>query len=349
MRNIIISLIFFLGLVPLVARAEALQLQEKAPDRYVVVPGDTLWGISGRFLKDPWRWPEIWGMNREEIENPHLIYPGDVIVLENKGGVPRLRIATQGGAGSYQDGQERKTVRLSPRIQSMDLGRAIASIPLSEIGPFLTRTQLVEKADWEAAPQIVAGENSADILGAGEFGYVTGLNASKSVSWDIYAKGREILDPDTRKLLGYEVDYLGEARLLRLGKPSKVEIVRSAREIAIGARLLPVSEPTVTHYVPHAPDRMIKGRIMSSVGNRTEIGQDDIVGLNLGSGDGIELGNVLAVYRKGKSVESEGAEIPLPPERIGLVLVFRTYAKVSYALVVQSSRTIHITDTVQTP
>lgn len=341
MRNIIISLILFLGLAPL--RAEVLQLQVKAPDHYVVVPGDTLWGISARFLKDPWKWPEIWGMNREEIENPHLIYPGDVIVLENNGGVPRLRIGGREANGEVN--RERETVRLSPGIQSRDLGRAIASIPLTEIGPFLSRTQVVEQKDWETAPQLVAGENDRYILGAGEFGYVADLKESSAVSWDIYKRGRELVDPDTGMPLGIEVDYLGEAKLIKSGSPSKVEITKSVKEIGVGARLLPTVEATLTHFIPHAPEKEIKGRIMSSEGSISEIGQNDIVGINLGGKDGLEMGDVLAVYQ---SVARRG-EISLPPERVGLVLVFRTYDKFAYALVVQSEHSIHVADTVQTP
>lgn len=350
MRNIIISLILFLGLIPLSVSADSLQLQDKAPDRYVVVPGDTLWGISARFLKYPWKWPEIWGMNRDEIENPQLIYPGDVILLDHVNGVPRLRI--EGQASGEQPNPvvpERTTVRLSPEKQIRDLGRAIASIPLSEIGPFLSRTRIVDLEDWEKAPRLVAGGNDSDVLGEGEFAYVEGLNTSKVVSWNIYSKGSKLVDPESGKTLGFEANYIGDARLVEAGSPSKIEITRSVTEIDIGARMLPVSELSVTQFIPHAPDRKILGRIVSSGGDFSEVGQGDIVRLDLGTRNGIELGDVLAVFRKGETIQSDGEKLKLPSERIGLVLVFRTYGTLSYALVVQSERTIHVADTVQTP
>ena len=342
MRKLIIYLFFFSGLVPLGVRAEALQLQDKAPSRYVVVPGDTLWEISARFLKDPWKWPQIWGMNREEIENPHLIYPGDVIVLENDDGNPRLRVESQGGEQGA-----RETVRLEPGVQIRDLGRAIPSIPLSAIGPFLSKTRIISREAWNGAPKLIAGENENDVLGEGYIGYVSGLSGS-AVSWSVYGKGRELVDPDSGKPLGLEVDYLGEAKLVKSGNPAKIEITRSVKEIGMGAALLPVVEQTITHFVPHAPDKPIKGRILSSDG-KSVIAQNDAVILDLGSSDGVELGRVLAVDRAGSSAMDGDKKIQLPPRRVGLVMIFRVYDKVSYALVVQSARSIHAGDVVRTP
>ena len=342
MRKLIIYLFFLSGLVPLGVRAGALQLQDKAPSRYVVVPGDTLWGISARFLKDPWKWPQIWGMNREEIENPHLIYPGDVIVLENDGGNPRLRVESPGGEQGANE-----TVRLEPGVRIRDLGRAIPSIPLSAIGPFLSKTRIVSRKTWNGAPKLISGENGNDILGAGYIGYVSGLSGG-AVSWSVYGKGRELTDPVSGKSMGLEADYLGEAKLVKPGNPAKIEITRSAKEIEMGAALLPVVEQTVTHFVPHAPDKPIKGRILSSDG-KSEIAQNDAVILDLGSRDGVELGNVLAVDRAGTSAMDGGRKIRLPSRRVGLVMIFRVYDTVSYALVVQSERTIHAGDIVRTP
>ncbi len=335
MRNIIISLFFLSSLIPLGSGAEDIRLQDHAPARYIVKRGDTLWGISARFLKDPWKWPQIWGMNREEIKNPQLIYPGDVIVMENENGTTRLRI---------EQPQEKslETVRLEPGIQIKDLGRAIPTIPMSAIGPFLTKTRVMSEAEWNDAPSIVAGTESSDILGEGESGYVSGLKG-KAITFSIYGKGRTLVDPETGKSLGMEADYLGEARLVKAGNPAKIEVTRSVKEIDMGARLFPSIEQTVLHYVPHAPDRMISGHILSSYSGM--IGQDDIVAIDLGTNKGIELGDVLAVYRKGREVNG----IKLPPERVGLIMVFRAYDKVAYALVVNSKRAIFNTDTVRTP
>ncbi len=335
MRNIIISLFFLSSLIPLGSGAEEIQLQDQAPSRYVVKQGDTLWGISARFLKDPWKWPQIWGMNREEIENPHLIYPGDVIVLENENGTTKLMI---------EKSQEKplETVKLEPGVQIRDLGRAIPTISMSVIGPFLTKTRVMSETEWEGAPSIVAGTESSDILGEGESGYVSGLKG-KNVTFSIYGKGRELVDPDTGESLGLEAEYLGEARVVKAGNPAKIEVTRSVKEIDIGAKLFPVVEQTVLHYVPHAPDKMITGHILSSYSGM--IGQGDIVAIDLGTKKGIELGDVLAVYRDGKEVN----DVKLPSERVGLIMVFLAYDDVSYALVVQSKRTIYNTDIVRTP
>jgi len=342
MRKLIIYLFLFSGLVPLGLRAEALRLQDKAPTRYVVVPGDTLWGISARFLKDPWKWPQIWGMNREEIENPHLIYPGDVIVLENEDGNPRLRVESQGGEQGAN-----ATVRLEPGVRISDLGRAIPSIPLSAIGPFLSKTRIVSQKIWDGAPKLVSGENGNDVLGTGYIGYVTGLSGG-AVTWSVYGKGRELTDPDSGKPLGLEIDYLGEAKLVKPGNPARIQITRSDKEIGMGAALLPVVEQTITDFVPHAPDKPINGRILPS-DDKTEIAQNDAVILDIGSRDGVELGTVLAVDRAGKSMMDGDKKIQLPSTRVGLVMIFRVYDRVSYALVVQSERTIHAGDVVRTP
>ena len=342
MRNIIISLFCLSGLLPSLACAKPVQLRSDVPARYVVVPGDTLWGISARFLKDPWKWPEIWGMNRDEIKNPQLIYPGDVIILENEGGNPRLRIE-----GHEEKPENLQTLRLEPGIQIRDLGRAIPSIPISAIGPFLSRTQIVDEKTWDSAPRLVAGQDESDMLGTGEYGYVSGLADSKVLSWDIYGKAKPLVDPESGKSLGLEVRYLGEARILRPGKTAKILITRAYSEVDMGSRLLPVFEQTVTHFVPHSPDRMVKGRILSGERNSSEIAQNDIVSINLGSRDGLELGDVLAVYRPGSSAMN--GKMDLPTERVGLILVFRIYEKAAYALVVQSTHTMHVLDAVKTP
>ena len=338
MRNFIIYLFCLSGLLPSWSCAETIELQKDAPARYVVVPGDTLWGISAKYLKDPWKWPEIWGMNRNQIRNPQLIYPGDVILLETGGGKPRLKI----------EGKEKlQTLRLEPALQIRDLGRAIPSIPISIIGPFLSANQVVDEKTWDSAPELVAGQDESDILGTGQYGYVSGLAEGSAATWDIYGKPRDLVDPDTGKSLGLEVRYLGEARVVRPGSPAKILITRAYSEMDMGSRLLPVFKETITHYVPHSPDRMIKGRILSGSRNALEIGQNDIVSISLGSRDGLELGNVLAVYRPGGSAMDGG--MSLPAEQVGLVLVFRIYEKAAYALVVQSTRSIHALDVVRTP
>lgn len=348
-RFSIIPLVLLAGFISL-AGADELQLADNAPSRYAVVKGDTLWDISGRFLKTPWRWPEIWNMNREQIKNPHWIYPGDVIVMNMVNGKPQLSIA-QG---------DRATVKLSPRIRSSGLDQAIPSIPSAAIEPFLTQPLVVEQDGLAKAPRIVATESERIVVGAGNKAYVDGLDSGQSSLWQVYRPGPVMKDPDSGEVLGYEAVYLGEARVSRAGDPATVTIVRSTQEINKGDRLVPANKVTFPSYMPHSPEKALRGRILSAPMGVDEIGQNAIVTINKGSRDGLEIGHVLAAYRRGETVKaaaegdnswfgSSGRDIKLPDERNGLVFIFRTFEKVSYGLVVQSLTPIHVGDVVQTP
>jgi hypothetical protein len=349
MRRIIITLVSLLAsLWAYTATAADLQLVDNPPSQYTVKKGDTLWAISGRFLTQPWRWPEIWGMNREEIKNPHLIYPGDVIVLDYVGGQARLRKAGSGSAGSGSAGSD--TARLSPMVRREPIGQAIPSIPSAAIEPFLTRPLVVEKDALGGAPTIVATESERVIVGAGNTAYVEGLDGAQSSVWQVYRTGSKLTDPETQEILGYEAVYLGDARVSRLGEPATVNIFRSTQEIYTGDKLVIASEAVYPSYIPHSPDKPIKGRIMSVPGGVSEIGQNAIVTINRGARDGVEVGHVLASYRLGDTVKApSGKRLKLPDERNGLVFVFRTFDRVSYALIVQSLQALHINDVVQTP
>jgi nucleoid-associated protein YgaU len=223
-----------------------LKLQENAPDSYVVVKGDTLWGISGKFLKDAWRWPEIWKMNQEQIKNPHWIYPGDLIVLDMSGGDPRLRVVGRnGGDGTANGGSGRTTsgaagsaaggsggtdvVKLSPRIRSEATSTdAIASIPASVIEPFLTQPLIIESNGLDKAPRVVATEESRVFLGAGNLAYVSGIGDNQDASWQFFRPGKPLVDPDTQKTLGYEALFLGTGRVEKSGDPATVREIGRA-------------------------------------------------------------------------------------------------------------------------
>jgi hypothetical protein len=325
-----------------VAAAADLPLVESPPSQYTVKKGDTLWDISGRFLKEPWRWPDIWGMNREQIKNPHLIYPGEVIVLDYVGGQARLRKARGVGVPD--------TVRLSPKVRIEEKAQAIPSIPSAVIEPFLSRPLVVDKEGLAGAPTIVATENERVIVGAGNKAYVEGLDPAQGNVWQVYRPGTVLRDPETQEVLGYEAIYLGDARVTRGGDPATVSFVRSTQEINKGDRLVVAGDTVYPSYVPHAPDKQIKGRIMSVPGGVAEIGQNAIVTINRGTREGLEVGNVLAAYRLGDTVKApSGKQVKLPDERNGLIFVFRVFERVSYALVVQSLEPLHINDVVQTP
>jgi len=350
-RFSIIPLVLLAGFVSLVA-ADELQLADNAPSRYTVVKGDTLWDISGRFLKKPWRWPEIWNMNREQIKDPHWIYPGDVIVMNMVNGKPQLSIAKGGNQG---------TVKLSPQLRSSGLAdRAIPSIPSAVIEPFLTQPLVVDKDGLAKAPAIIAAEADRFIIGAGNKAYVDGLDSTQSNVWQIYRPGPALKDPDSSEVLGYEAIYLGEARVVKGGDPATISIVKSTQEINRGDRLVPANKVTYPSYMPHSPEKNIQGRIISAPMGVAEIGQNSIITINKGARDGIEVGHVLAASRRGDTVKvatdgntgyfgGGGRSVKLPDERNGLVFVFRTFEKVSYALVVQSLTPIHVGDVVQTP
>lgn len=390
MRKAIISLILLLTPLVSALAAEAQDLKEDAPDRYTVVRGDTLWGISGRFLKDVWRWPDVWRMNQEQIRNPHLIYPGDVIVLDRTGADVQLRLLRR---GEEKPGEPaRDAVKLSPRIRSEPLAKAIPSIPPSAIEPFLSRPLVVSQNELDSAPSIIATEENRLAIGANSVAYAEGLTKDKGEVWQVFRRGDALIDPETREILGYEATYLGVAQVRTFGDPSTLEITNSVQEMYVGDRLLPASkEQPVFAYVPRAPGKPVRGRIVSTYGNLGETGPTGIVALSKGSQDGLEVGHVLAIYRnqstaryelrmsplygrqgfslsdsprtyysepvtpRDGSIYSRGKPIrpediaKLPDERYGLVMVFRTFDRAAFGLVMQASRPVAVADHVVNP
>jgi hypothetical protein len=345
----ITTLVFVFGcLVALGAWGQApkspLALKPNAPDRYVVVPGDTLWGIAERFTDSPWRWPELWNMNREQIKNPHRIYPGDVILIDRSGG----RLALAG------------TTKLSPRIRTEStIGESIPTIPPQAIEPFLSRPLLIEPDGIDQAPRVVALDEGRVVAGDGGKAFVSGMGASKEPSWNLYRRGNALVDPDTSTTLGYEAIYLGTAKVLQAGEPATIELASVTQEIGVGDRLVPAGRPEIVRYAPHAPAAKVQGRVMSIYGGLNTVGEAgkfSIVALNRGRADGLELGHVLALYRdRGIAVDptrpkgAPDAVVQLPEERYGLTFVFRVFDRVSYALVMNVSRPVQPRDIVRTP
>lgn len=321
-------------------RAQALELADGAPTRHVVVPGDTLWDISAKFLKEPYRWPEIWRLNQEDIKNPHWIYPGQVVTLDTSGGRPQLRIV------------ETEAFKLQPRIYATDNRVAIPSIPQQVIEPFLAQPLVIDARALDHSPRIVATQEDRVNLSVGDQAYVTGVN-EKTKSWQIYRPGKALIDPETHEALGIEAISLGSARLIAEGEPATFEIVTSSQEIGRGDRLLPAMQPSLINYAPHAPERAVAGRILGVVGGIGEAGRNAIVTLSRGQRDGLEVGHVLAIYRKGREVvdrfEGKQSTYKLPDERSGLLFVFRVFDRVSYALVMNVTRPAVPGDLVRTP
>lgn len=336
-----------------------LQVKDTAPDRYVVQRGDTLWSIATKFLNDQWRWPEIWRMNQEQIRNPHQISPGDVLVLDRSASPPQLRLANAGaGAGSAPDDSD--SVKLLPRVYSSSVaGEAIPAIPPRAIEPFLTQPLLIEEGGLDRAPRIIATEEDRVNLGTGNIAFVSGFGKATTPVWQVYRSGQPLVDPESNLTLGYEAVFLGTARVTRLGEPATVQIVNSKKEISAGDRLVPAPPPVIPQYVPHAPASKVNGRIIAFYDalSTSSGGRDSIISINRGRRHGLEPGNVLAIYRNVVVYDQadylksrdRSAAIQLPPERYGLVYIFRTFNSVSYALVMESARPVQGGDIVQNP
>ena len=379
MKKAIISLIFLLSFaIVTIAATSSPELKADAPERYTVVPGDTLWGIATRFLRDPWRWPELWRMNREQIRNPHRIYPGDTLVLDRSGGQLRMRL---------EQARVGPRVRIEPRDAD-----AIQTIPPSVIEPFLSKPLVVSANELDAAPRIVATEEDRVVLGPGNLAYARGVAKSADTRWQLFRRGDPLVDPDSKQLLGYIGIYLGEAELRRRGELSTIEITKATQEIFRGDKLVAIpSESPVFAYVPHAPQNRIQGRVISTYGGLQETGPLAIVALSRGKRDGIEVGHVLALLRDprnaryaqrteplfgrsgpsgdDKRIPYYPADLPargsplfqgappvrdedfaqLPAERYGLVMVFRTFDSASFGLVMQASRPVTVSDIITNP
>jgi hypothetical protein len=322
-----------------------IELAPNAPESYTVKPGDTLWDISKLFLTSPWRWPELWGMNREQINNPHLIYPGQMLLLVTTDGRARLQLAQ---ARSNQ-AQGTGTVKLSPRVRSAALDEnSIAAIPLHLIEPFLNAAVVFDTDELASAPRIVATPEGRVLLSRGDLAYARG-DLSQATDYRVFRSTRPLRDPSTQEILGFEAPYLGTAELIRAdqsqaGPDGKTEVVPATlviktvrQEIGVGDRLSPVPQRSFLRYVPHAPAQPIGGQIVSIYGDGLNAGQNQIVALNRGLQDGMERGHVLALWQEGRRLVDRTSEsrdlMKLPDEQHGVLFVFQVYARVSYALI----------------
>ena len=349
---IVAAAVALAALGTLTARAADVELKDQVPSRYTVQKGDTLWGISGKFLKDPWRWPDIWRMNREEIRNPHLIYPGDVVVLDKPDGQWRLSL-------------ERPATRLSPTVRTTPLdAEAIPSIPAGEIEPYLTRPLITGPEGLDAAAQVITGRDARTARGEGDVVYVVGLDPTAGDLWYIYRRGRDLMSNDGTELLGLEQRYLGVAKVERFADVSTVRIAAAKEEILDGDRLIPAQRGQLMSYAPHAPTRPLQGQIIATDRDASEAGRGWVVTLDRGSRDGLDVGTVLAIYRVVPPIPDPRPVIRppyapkefepdrwlyVPDERIGLVFVFRVFDRVSYALVLNTTDPVAVGNFVRNP
>jgi len=347
------------------------ELAPNAPDEYTVKPGDTLWAISRLYLLRPWRWPELWGMNINEIANPHRIYPGQVLYLDKSGG--RARLTTRRGVGGGEGG----TIKLTPRTRFDSLaGMALPTLNPSLIEPFLSEPIVVDENTLQAAPRIVAGNDSRVLLSRGDRAYARGEKDTPLVEvpgplqhYRVFRSATPLKDPGTGEILGYEAQYLGKVRLQRGESttvetkddkdyitvvPATVDVIAAREEIRAGDRLLPEPPRQLLSYAPRAPSTQVEGRIVSVYGNAVQFAaQNQVVAINKGTRDGIDSGHVLAILKNGETILDRTGEkketIKLPNERIGLLMVFRPFEKVSYALVLEINDTPRAGDFIVNP
>lgn len=327
-------------------------LAEGHPDEYVVKEGDTLWDIAAAFLKDPWYWPEVWYVN-PQIENPHLIFPGDVLALVSIDGQQRITTTSRGPA-----------YRLSPQARSTPLTEAITSIPYEQIAAFLSKGLVLEKGQVQKLPYIVATRGDHIIAAAGNEVYVRGgAPAQPGTRYSVVHVGDELVDPDDNKVVGYQGIYVGEGLMGRGGDPATVALTDTNREALGGDRLVPETVDIPLNFFPKAPDIQINGRIISVVDGVSMIGQYQVVVLNRGARDGLAPGDVLAVFQAGETVRDRfaggslrgstalfsGDTVKLPDEEAGTLMVFKVYDRIGYGLVMEATTPIHVNDAVRNP
>jgi nucleoid-associated protein YgaU len=362
-------------LAPAIAAAQRpakCEFRADAPDQHVVVKGDTLWDLSQTFLRNPWCWPDVWGMNRDEIRNPHWIYPGQIIYFDRERG--RLSL-TRPGSGSGADADADAdaatrglaTTRMSPQLRTEGLGRdAIASIPSNVIEPFLTQPLIVEAGELKGAPRIVAAAEGHVFLGKDDRVYVRG-ELKGGTSFQVFRPGNPLKDPATGKLLAYEAVYLGTVKLFAEAKPGvdpdggahSFVVASSRQEMGVGDLLIPAPPTAIRNYVPHQPERPLEARIVSIYSGVSYAGQSQIVTVNKGSVDGLDPGAVLQLYNRGRTVVDRTADrgmfglrsntIKLPDEQTGSLMIFRVFKNVSYGLIMQVTSPVSVGDVAKSP
>ncbi len=337
------SLALALVLMVTSAFADQVTLKDGHPDHYVVKKGDTLWDISDMFLNSPWLWPEIWYAN-PQVSNPHLIYPGDELTLVYVDGQPRLQISRRG----------QRTVKLSPRARAESLDNAIPTIPLDAIQQFLSKPLVVGENELANAAYVVSSAGEHLITGAGDHIYLRGIKDEASRGYNLFRPGDTYTDPDSGEILGYEAIYLGEGNVTRPGDPTTIKLTHTTREINIGDRSLPMPEEIAQPYFkPHAADSALEGTIISVLDGVTQIGQYQVIVINRGKRENVDVGTVFAVEQTGELIRDQVSTkhelVKLPDEKAGLMMVFRTFDKVSYGLVLKATQALHVGDKVVAP
>lgn len=322
-------------------------LKASAPEQYVVQKGDTLWDLSNRFLNQPWYWPEIWYMN-PQVNNPHLIFPGDVINVFYVGGKPYLTVGDSSGVTGSE--------RLSPimRVEAIDINDRI--IPIQAIEQFLIRPQIISKEELENSPHIVGARDNRLIYGVGDNVYIRGSDGFvEGEKFNIYRTGEEFVDPSSGEVLGYQAIHLGDGELVKEGEPGTLGLRHTEREILRGDRILPLTAESDSAFYPRPPNSNVGGEVIYLFDAISQVGTYQIVAMNIGTQDGIEKGNIVSIAQAGREVrdpfakEGQDETVQLPHEDSGIAMVFRIFDRVSYAFIMDANRPIRIGDIVRNP
>lgn len=345
--------------------ASAAELRQNHPEFHVVQPGDTLWDISEKFLTTPWLWPEIWHVNNQ-VDNPHLIFPGDIIALVYVDGQPRITKTNQLPNG---------TVKLRPKARELSADSAITTLPLDAISPFLTSAQVVSEEQMNDAPYVVGSDSDRLLAAEANRVYVRGIIDEVAQKYTFFRKGDPYIDPVTGELLGIEAIHIAEGQKIQPGDPSVMLLKKSVLELRRGDRAWPTNEEQLRPvYFPHSPKEFEEGQIISVYGGVQQIGQYDVVVINRGEREMMEVGHVLSIYRRGETIVDDIATerrreddnvstwdkvkdavtntkqtVKLPDELAGRLMIFRTFEKVSLGLVLKAEKTIHVYDKVKMP
>ena len=336
----VLMLVLSLVSLPSLAAGDTLALKADHPQTYVVKKGDTLWHISGLFLKDPWLWPKIWHVN-PQVDNPHLIYPGDELNLVYINGQPKLVV------------KRNRDVKLTPSVRVSDLDKAIPAIPMDAVAPFLSNSRVLTTATLDEAPYVLAGKSGHIISGAGDELYARGEFDDEQKAYGIFRKGDAYIDPDSGEVLGIQAFSVAGAKLIAQDKSvATLALNATSEEVRRGDRLLPDEDRDLfANFHPSAPADEISGYIIAVEGGVSQIGSMDVVVINKGTRENVEVGQIMAIYRRGELVRDQISKdvVKVPDTRAGLLMVFRTFEKVSYALVLRATEVLSVNDKIKNP